>query len=68
MLTVFKEMREACRDHLLIAPVFLDLVIQANREYLMGYNISLEIAKYIHLSVIQSTYNSLDFDSFLFYN
>ena len=61
-------MREAFRDHLLIAPVFLDLVIQANREYLMGYNISLEIAKYIHLSVIQSTYNSLDFDSFLFYN
>jgi hypothetical protein len=34
----------------------------------MGYNVSHEIAKYIHLSVIDSTFNTLDFDSFLFYN
>lgn len=36
---------------ILSAPGFLELLMQANREYLLQFNISEEIAKYLHIEV-----------------
>jgi hypothetical protein len=61
-------MKQACHQHVLIAPLFLDLVIQASKDYLLSFNVSLEIARFIHSSVLANKGDPLDFDQFMFYN
>ena len=36
---------------MLSAPAFLELIIQANKEYLLQMNVSEEIARYIHIEM-----------------
>ena len=61
-------MKQACSGSLLAAPMFLDLVIHANREHLMSFNVSFEIANYIHCKIVHKLGEKLDFDEFMFYN
>lgn len=63
-----ERMKQACTGNLLAAPMFLDLVIQATREHLMAFNVSHEIAKFIHLKMLARAVDNLDFDEFMFYN
>ena len=35
--------------YFLIIPAFLSLLIQANKDYLLSFNVSYEISKYLHL-------------------
>lgn len=61
-------MKAACNETILVSPLFLDLVIQANKEHLMAVNVSQEIAKFIHTQLLQDNVDALDFDEFLIYN
>lgn len=68
ILQMHERMKQACTGNLLSAPMFLDLVIQATREHLMAFNVSHEIAKFIHIKMLARAVDNLDFDEFMFYN
>ena len=68
----FKHVRQSLDNNILaktkyflIIPAFLSLLIQANKDYLLSYNVSYEIAKYLHFErpiaddQLTSTLNSI---------